>query len=459
MTKYEKITIASVCGVLLACFAFWAYYSGGSILGLCAAGLCVLLFCAIFATALPGLFRFYAKPELISPDDGLGPRSLRFARRHPWLMIALWVIALRLVLYVAAYAIHTGIYGYTGGIWDTLRALWLRTDSPSYLGIAENWYVTTGDPKFHIVFFPLYPLLMRGVWFLFHDWFVCAMVVSNLFSVLGAVAFYELAALDLPRKDALRALKYLLLFPAAFFFGAPMTESVFLFLSVTALVFARKRLYLPACLAAGLAAFSRLPGILLAVPLAMECAWDLRRGYIETKDKRALYTKLTLRALCLLLIPLGLLGYVAINYSVTGDAFTFLRYQSEHWGQSLSWFFNSPAYIAEHFANALAEGNAREAWGLFLPNLVAIFASLGIVLRGARTLRPSYTVYFLVYLAITTGATWLLSAPRYMAVAFPVALALAQSVKSRRADMLVTAVCVALLVVYMGLYVLGYPVY
>ena len=43
--------------------------------------------------------------------------------------------------------------GRQGGFLPAL-SLWLKGDAPHYLGIADNWYVTTGDARFHIVFFP-----------------------------------------------------------------------------------------------------------------------------------------------------------------------------------------------------------------------------------------------------------------------------------------------------------------
>ena len=68
----------------------------------------------------------------------------------------------RLFLFALAYALRATGGVYEGGIWDTLQACWLKSDSPSYLGIAENWYVTEGDPRFHIVFFPFYPICIAA---------------------------------------------------------------------------------------------------------------------------------------------------------------------------------------------------------------------------------------------------------------------------------------------------------
>ena len=448
-----------VAAVPCLVFVLWARTNSDSVLGLCGAALCLFLFTALMVQLVSPLFRFYAQPDLTLADDALGPRSLRFSFRHPWVKIAVAVLLLRVALYVIAYAVSNHVQGYSGGIFETLRALWVRTDAPHYLGLAQNGYVTEGDPRFHIVFFPLYPLLVRGMWYIVRDWFAAAMVLNNILSVAGAIAFYELAALDFSRKDAFRALRYLLIFPAAFFFGAPMTESLFVLLSVMALYFARKRQFLPACVMGGLAALSRLPGVLLAAPIAMECLADIRTGYLEQPDWRKVWQKVIRYGLCLLIVPLGVGIYFYINYAVTGDAFTFLRYQREHWYQSLTWFFSPASYIPQYLANALAQGDLRTALGLYLPNLAAMFLSLLVMFFGVKRLRPSYTVYFLLCFVTLIGGTWLISAPRYLASAFPLALSMVFGTRNKTVDVLLSVFYGVLLVVFMGMFVVGYPIY
>ena len=161
----------------------------------------------------------------------------------------------------------------------------------------------------------------------------------------------------------------------------------------------------------------------------------------------------------MLLIPLGLAGYLFINYAVTGDPFKFMQYQKEHWSQGFGLFFETAAYQTEYALSASAEGNLRQLFGLWLPNLIYSFGALGLIAAAAKRLRPSYLVYFLAYFAVAIGATWLLSAPRYLAACFPLALALAACADTRRKDAVATAVSLAGLVAYLAMYVNGYPVY
>ena len=452
MQKVQSI-ISYICAALLAAaFAFWLFTASSTMLGMAAAAISCFLFGLLVMRVIPKTAALFSTDAAPFPDEAFGPRTLRRANRHPWLKIALFALCIRLLLYIAAYAVFTWENGYSGSIVDTLRTLWLRTDSPSYLGIAENWYVTEGDARFHIVFFPLYPLCIKAFYYLVRDYFAAAMLVSNTFAIASAIACYELTALETPFAEAKASVRYMLLLPAAFFLGAPMTESLFLFLSLKTLYFARKRRFVPACIFAALAGFSRLPGILLAVPVIAEMTAELCERCRKSED----FKRTLIKRLCtLLLLPLGIVAYLWINYNVAGSPFTFLRYQREHWNQSMAFFFAASAYQAEYAVGADAAMRAE----LFLPNLIACFGALLLMLRAVKEMRASYSLYFLAYFAVTTGASWLLSAPRYLCAAYPLVLACTLRARDPSRDILLTTVLTALLLVYMSMYVLGGFVY
>ena len=122
-------------------------------------------------------------------------------------------------------------------------------------------------------------------------------------------------------------------------------------------------------------------------------------------------------------------------------------------------FFATPAYQLNYALNAYVEGNGGLLWGLYLPNLLCGFGSLVVMALGAKKTRPSYTAYFLAYFAMSTGITWLLSAPRYLAVCFPLAFA-AGALFCRRGGRIAAAVLsFCLMLLYLRMYVLGFPVY
>jgi len=444
----KTATITILLALLAALFIGWAFpakYSG-------AAMLMAALSCALYGACVVRLVNsLFAGPEKALGREAQGARSERAAYRHPWAAIAIGVLALHALLYALGYAVDAAQNGYTGGILDGLRRLWLRADAPHYLGIAENWYVTEGDPRFHIVFFPLYPIFIAIARVFTGESFAAAMAVSNLASVGAGILLYELAALDMERRDALFVTFILMLFPGAFFLAAPMSESLFLALGLAALLCARKQKYLLAGMFGAFAAFTRSAGVLLAVPIALEALDAARRE-----------GKLSLRAflrpaIAVAITGLGTLAYLGVNLAVTGDAFTFMRYQSEHWNQNLGLFFSTAAYQTDYLLSNLASGDMQAALALFLPNILCCTASLGIMAAGR--VRTSYMGYFLAYYAFSIGATWLLSGPRYLAVCFPVAFAAATAFKGRASRALLALVCAACMAIYLAFYVLGYPVY
>ena len=140
-----------------------------------------------------------------------------------------------------------------------------------------------------------------------------------------------------------------------------------------------------------------------------------------------------------LLVPLGFAAYCYINWRVSGNPFQFLIYQREHWNQRTGLFFSTAAYQTDYFLRSLTSGGWRDALGLWLPNLIACFAALGLLAAAAPKLRASQTAWFLAYYIVAVGATWLLSAPRYLLGLLPVPLALAQCTRARAAGRVLTA--------------------
>ena len=291
---------------------------------------------------------------------------------------------------------------------------WRCTDSQHYLDIAKDWYLSEGsiDRLVQLVFLPGYPIAVRFAQFVIGDYLTAGMAVSALCFAASACVFYKLLRLDTDGEKALRALIFLCLFPGAFFFAAPMSESLFLLLSLTCVYMARKEKFLLSCLFGALAAFTRSVGLALLVPVLFEL--------VAQKKKLRSY-------LPLLLIPAGFGAYCLINYHVAGDAFKFMEYQREHWHQSFGLFFGTAAYQTDYALNA----DLRTLCGLWLPNLIALFGAPVIMLAGEGKMRTSYTAYFLAYYFVAMGATWLLSAPRYMLVMFPLYIAMGEIADTR----------------------------
>ncbi len=458
---WERVLFTSVPLILLfAAFAEWTLTEAPrSPIAVIAAAVSAFLFALLGIRFIPQWMVAWSRKPWLPVRAEEGKRSARKQRMHPVVQLVFYLLLFRLLLFVLTYVLSLLQGTYTGGLLDSL-GIWnqLGTDSQHYLNIAQNGYVNTGDDRLLIVFFPLYPLLVRGVHFIIDNYLVSGLIVSNLCWVFAAYLLYELALMDTDRKGALRALKYLCILPASFLFSAPLSDSLFLLLSVACVYAVRKNSYPMAGMIGFLAAFTRMPGILLFAPACFELVGTvIRERPLHGGDNRW-RLRMTGNALSLLFIPAGLLLYLYINYRVTGSATMFLIYQKEHWHQQLGWFFNTMATQVSNATGSFSD-NLQMLWGLWIPNIVYLFASLGIVIAAQNKLRASNVAYFIAYYAVCMGATWLLSAPRYLTAAYPLALALGAITEKKAVDRIATIACIALVLLYLLAYVNQWYVY
>lgn len=324
-------------------------------------------------------------------------------RRLGW--IAAWLIGTRLFLYLIA------LFGCaaTGQLESYLAdpgAFWVRWDANHYLGLANNWYVNEGDPRFHIVFYPLYPLAVRVIQPLFlGNTALAATVLSNIFLFAACWALYELARPQLHERGARHAVRFLLLFPTSLYLSVPYSESVFLMLTLLSVLAARRdRIWLAVFLGA-LASASRIQGLLCAIPVFYEA---LR---LEGAGGRPKPGRVALRVLQVSLIALGFGAYLLLNWQVSGNPFQFLVYQREHWSQTMGSVGETLRYTTQ---NAFHYESASARLGIWIPQLFSIVLAFLLMCLSWRRVHPADGAYALVYAWISFSPTWLLSGPRYL---------------------------------------------
>ncbi|MEM3601589.1 MAG: hypothetical protein QXN87_02835 [Candidatus Bathyarchaeia archaeon] len=280
-----------------------------------------------------------------------------------------------------------------------------RWDGLHLIDVARYWYVNVGEQRFFIVFFPLYPLLIRLTTF---DWqyaSLSALLISNVSSIIAVVYLFKLVRLDFEDDVAKRTVFYLCIFPTAYFLCAVYTEGLFLALAVACIYYARLEKWPLAGFLGMLASLTRITGLSLLPALAIEYL-SQRRWKLKNLDAKILWSCLTLA---------GFLTYLAINYQVTGNFFAFIEIQKEHWcetfdpllGLERAWQLTFSASSPDNLMLGAAQW-AFVALGLF-----------GIVLGFILHLRPSYNVYMFFAWAISVSMSWWISMPRYMLVLFP----------------------------------------
>lgn len=347
----------------------------------------------------------------------------------------LWLfVGTRLLLLAGTYLSYILLpvppHVYPGTPVDMLGLLssWNHWDALRFLQIAQNGYRDIDDTPF----FPLFPLLIRGVAWLFGNQGQPAIgiLLSNL-ALLGSLfVLYRLAEDMLGERVGRRTLLYLCIFPTAFFFFAAYNESLFLLLtSGTFLALRRQRWWIAGALGL-LAALTRSAGALLVLPYLYE-VWASKDVPLATEKRPGLVAQawaVLPRSLPVLLIPLGTLSYCLFCWRTFGNPLVFATVQS-HWGRVTTWPWLG---IIDSFVQLFA----IQPFGSFLEahlllDIAATFGAIALAVISWRRLRPSYALWvtlLVLYMLLSpalTQADILQSNQRFILEMFPAFFVLA----------------------------------
>jgi Gpi18-like mannosyltransferase len=350
----------------------------------------------------------------------------------------------KLAVFVLGYAtvyvsaVTTGSSTQPLGLLMGMFAIW---DAPHYMYIAQHWYTNQGDAANFIVFFPLYPLLVRLITFDFSYVNLSGLAVSNVASIVAVIYLFKLAKLDYSDSVAKKAVLFLCVFPTAYFLSAPYTEGLFLALVIASLYYARNARWALASFLGFLASLTRIAGLILLPALLVEY-FHQKNWKLKTTDLRLLWLSLP---------AVGFLIYLGINFQVTGSFFTFLQVESSHWSQSIQ--------PLTGLSSALSwSRNSSYPFNLTIGYAEIIFAVFGYLMIGLAyrmKLRPSYQVYMLLtwMLAVSTGF-WI-SIPRYVLSMFPLFFALGLLSTRKTVNVAILAVSCAGLFFFTWLFASG----
>lgn len=480
MSKAQRILQSAFFALITLAYVYWIFTAKElTVLSIAVSALVCLLFGLLLARAAALVIDSFRGQADMDISRELGRRSLKKAHRHPVLRIAAALIITRVILYAVAYTMHTAHYGYTGGLLETF-SIWLNADAAPYLSIADDWYVSSGAAVSNIRLMPFFPIVVRIVNIAFNSTLFSGIFVSTFFTVLAGFLMYELALMDIDRAAAKRSVKYLFMLPAAFLFAAPMGDALFLTLSLASLLMARKKLYALACMCAMLCSFTHLLGLALLAPLLIELIGDAVREKLSGGN---VWRFCLIKFPLLLIVPIGYLVFLYINYNVYNDAFMYTNYVNSQFGGGMGWFFATAAERTDYFLDKFVVYK-QEAFSLWLPNILYITGALVIVLLSIRPqfrlmvnpsastgakltepysqpymMRASYIVYFLLYYALSVGAAWFVALPRCLTSCFVLPLALCSRERGRITTTIIYGVLIVMQLLYIAAYVYGYPVY
>lgn len=308
---------------------------------------------------------------------------------------------------------------------EAMSSYWrgLTLDSNSYFKIAEMGYPSTGSDKYILVFFPFYPFLIRLLTYLTKHTVLSSLIISQGFAVLDLILFRRLTEMELknPKRDADFATLLLVISPGFMFCLFPMTESLFLFFCLSAVLCVKNNRWLLAGIWGYCAALTRSAGILVLVYFLVE----LIRRWIQEGFQFE-------HGLALVLPCAGLCSYLYLNFIVSGNPFQFSIYQMENWSMSLNWFFNTVKYQWEYIQYYLNNQQWVLLVSLMIPGMLTVLFSFVILWLGTKKISISLMGFSLAYAVFSMGASWLLSGPRYMAILFSLPMILSQCVTGTR---------------------------
>jgi Mannosyltransferase (PIG-V) len=326
-----------------------------------------------------------------------------------------------------------------GAIGNALIAPAVRWDS--------NWYVDTAVAGYlredqQPVFFPLYPLVMRGAAALTGSVVVAGIAISLAAFLVALVMLHRLTERELGPAAARRAVYLLAFFPFALFFSAVYTESLFLALELGALWAGRRGRWWLAGLLGAAGAATRNTGVLLAPVLAILYLYGPRDDRGPDLAPRGWRPRYRLRPdlAWLALVPLGLASYLAWVGIRFGDPFL-----PFHAAGQFSRFFDGPlSAVWEGAGEALGAVGvllgggggqlaALRAIGLFVVAVTALVVAVG-VLRRLPAVYGAYTVVMILpALSFPMPGHPLMAAGRYLATIFPLFMWAGWWLRDRRA--------------------------
>jgi hypothetical protein len=351
-----------------------------------------------------------ATTELSPADPRLGGREpvASGSTSRAWeqaLAITVWS---RIVFFSIAFVANSVIASLHGQQKLGLFDVWLKWDAISFLLVAQHGYTSALTHPNSTAFFPLLPLLLRGLLALDVPGVVSGLLISGVASLIAFVYLYRLAEEELGAGAGTWALLFLAFFPSAVFIVAGYTEPIFLAGAIAAFYYARHRRWTLAALPLALATASRFAGVFLIAGLLAEL--------VRQPQKSARLKLQALGALAVGCVPL--LGYGLFLNRARGNPLYYFTDERLGWHRQFVSPINALLNTFSHPQSVLEVLSA--AVGVFF------------IVWAARSREWGYAAYMGTALASLMTSTTYLSLPRILVSFFPIPLLLAAYVKERK---------------------------
>ena len=202
--------------------------------------------------------------------------------------------------------------------WTFLFQGW---DSPFYVLIARSGY---SFPFY--TFSPAFPALIKAFTYVLGDVWVASSLVSIIIGLAWVPVFQKLAEQYLTEHDALEATILAATFPYVFLFTTvAYTEGLFTLTTLAAWFLHLKKKHLPAALLASIATLTRMPGILIILPMIIN-------SMIIKAKPRATRLSLIIDFPLVYLLPVAALGSWFIYVQLTTGSWYTIFTSGGEWG-------------------------------------------------------------------------------------------------------------------------------
>ncbi len=235
-------------------------------------------------------------------------------RTWQWSQVLVWLVVWKACFLLLAMASMDALPRWESGEYPghrhwpvkgepSLESRFATWDAAHYLFLAQGGYQKRDLSS---AFYPLWPALIRGGSYLCgHNVFLAAMILAQVLSILGVLAFHRLVFELHDVGIANLATLFLLSFPGAIFFSLPYTESLFLLLASLFLLFLLRGQMWKASAVGFFLPLTKAIGIFAIAPMAYEW-WSKRK---PASQALSFYGPI-----------LGYGAYFALMYFLTGNA-------------------------------------------------------------------------------------------------------------------------------------------
>jgi hypothetical protein len=346
-------------------------------------------------------------------------------------LVVLWAmfIAARIVL-PSSSAIAKAAEFDAGSSW--YRYL-LRWDSAWYATILNEGYKYNGNDSVlqSVNLYPLYPLTAKALTILSGvDGSLALLVVANVAAVLSVLLLFKYVRQSYGDEVAWLTIAFLSFFPTSLFLSAGYTESLALLLILCCFLLLEREQYIVAAVFAGLASATRSTGLVL-LPVIIWELWCKFAGDYRRFFSYALF--------CSILATSGLWLYMVYLWSAFDSPFAFVTNHTGAWENGeggighnfisallLRGFFPLPLPIVHNLP--IPDPISFDVWFFLL------FLTLIVVYRkwlSSSLYLFALAVLMLPYLTQTGGPVRFAGMTRYILLAFPAFIVMAQLCKNR----------------------------